>query len=94
LRKSKEETANYLDEYRAQKRSIEMVYGFVSILLHGSIPGDVHDWKLADIRERLHIHSEADLLKHNVKTMFKLIMALKNVNHGNNKELIAHYRAN
>ena len=94
MKKSKEETENYLEEYRARKRAIEMVSSFVSILLHDSIPGDVHDWKLADIRERLHIHSEADLLKHAVTTMVKLIIALKNIDHGKNKELIAHYRAN
>jgi hypothetical protein len=33
-------------------------------------------------------------MKHDVNTMVKLIMALKNFDHGNNKELIAHYKAN
>jgi hypothetical protein len=94
LKKSKEETEKYLEEYRAQKGDIEMVSGFVSILLRESIPCTVHDWKLADIRARLGIESEADLMKHDVNIMVKLIMALKNFDHGNNKELIAYYKAN
>jgi hypothetical protein len=94
LKKSKEETEKCLEEYRAQKGDIEMVSGFVSILLRESIPGTVHDWKLADIRARLGTESEADLMKHDVNIMVKLIMALKNFDHGNNKELIAYYKAN
>lgn len=94
LKKSKEETEKYLEDYRAQKRDIAMVSGFVSVLLHERIPSTIHYWKLADMRARLGIDSEADLMKHDVDTMVKLIMALKNFDHGNNKELIAHYQAN
>jgi oligoendopeptidase F len=51
LKTSKEETEKYLEDYRALKRDIAMVSGFVSILLHDKIPDTVHYWKLAGIRE-------------------------------------------
>jgi hypothetical protein len=93
LKKSKEETELCLKEYRAQKGDIEMVSSFVTILLHDKIPGTIHDMKLADIRAKLGIESEGDLLRHDVNALVKLIMALKNFDHANNKELRAYYKA-